>query len=59
MEELTSIVALAETSDMAKAGELLHIGPGVVIKRLCQFVLDDGGCRCLYGSSCLYPQEAK
>jgi len=32
MEELTAIVALAETSDMAKAGELLHIGPGAVIK---------------------------
>jgi DNA-binding transcriptional LysR family regulator len=34
MEGLTAIVALAETSDMAKAGELLHIGPGTVIKRL-------------------------
>jgi DNA-binding transcriptional LysR family regulator len=34
MEGLTAIVALAETSDMAKAGELLHIGPGAVIKRL-------------------------
>jgi DNA-binding transcriptional LysR family regulator len=34
MEGLTTIVALAETSDMAKAGELLHIGPGAVIKRL-------------------------
>jgi DNA-binding transcriptional LysR family regulator len=34
MEGLTAIVALAETSDMAKAGELLHIGPGAVIKML-------------------------
>jgi DNA-binding transcriptional LysR family regulator len=34
MEGLTAIVALAETSDMARAGELLHIGPGAVIKRL-------------------------
>ncbi len=34
MEGLTAIVALAETGDTAKAGELLSIGPSAVMKRL-------------------------
>jgi DNA-binding transcriptional LysR family regulator len=34
MEGLTAIVALAETCDAVRAGELLHIGPSAVIKRL-------------------------
>jgi DNA-binding transcriptional LysR family regulator len=34
MEGLTAIVTLAETCDMAKAGELLHVGPSAVVKRL-------------------------
>jgi DNA-binding transcriptional LysR family regulator len=34
MEGLTAIVALAETGDTVKAGELLNIGPSAVMKRL-------------------------
>lgn len=34
MEGLTAIVALAETGDTVKAGELLSIGPSAVMKRL-------------------------
>jgi DNA-binding transcriptional LysR family regulator len=34
MEELTAIVALAETGDFVKAGQLLSIGPSAVMKRL-------------------------
>jgi LysR family transcriptional regulator, benzoate and cis,cis-muconate-responsive activator of ben and cat genes len=34
MEGLTAIVTLAETCDMTKAGELLHVGPSAVVKRL-------------------------
>jgi DNA-binding transcriptional LysR family regulator len=34
MEGLTAIVALAETGDFVKAGQLLSIGPSAVMKRL-------------------------
>lgn len=34
MESLAAIVTLAETCDMDKAGELLHVGTSAVIKRL-------------------------
>jgi DNA-binding transcriptional LysR family regulator len=34
MAGLTAIVTLAETCDMAKAGEMLHVGPSAVVKRL-------------------------
>ena len=36
MEGLTTVVALAEKRDYVKAGELLHIGPSAVLKRLAK-----------------------